>query len=234
MRVSTIMTSAVITIQSTATVAEAANLMLANRISGLPIVEPQGMLVGLISESDLLRRSELDTERQRSWWLSLLASPGKVAEEYVRAHGRKVKEVMSAPVMTVSPYATLGEAADLMERSKVKRLPVVTNGRLVGIVTRSDFLKPLVREPPVEAGQPLSDAAIAAAIAEELAAQSWSKNGLIRANVKNGVVTLSGSVLDERERGAAIVAAENVLGVKMVRDQLAWIDPSFGIVVQAP
>ncbi|TCU24436.1 CBS domain-containing protein [Rhizobium azibense] len=234
MRVSTIMTSAVITIQSTATVAEAANLMLANRISGLPVVEPQGMLVGLISDSDLLRRSELDTERQRSWWLSLLARPGKVAEEYVRAHGRKVKEVMSAPVMTVSPYATLGEAADLMERSKVKRLPVVTNGQLAGIVTRSDFLKPLLREPPVEAGQPLSDAAISAAIAEELAAQSWAKNGLIRANVKNGVVTLNGSVLDERERGAAIVAAENVPGVTMVRDQLAWIDPSFGIVVQAP
>ncbi|MBB4279228.1 CBS domain-containing protein [Rhizobium mongolense] len=233
MRVNTIMTSAVITIQSTATVAEAANLMLSNRISGLPVVEPQGMLVGLISESDLLRRSELDTERQRSWWLGLLASPGKVAEEYIQAHGRKVKEVMSTPVMTVSPYTTLGEAADLMEKSKVKRLPVVTDGRLFGIVTRSDFLKPL-REPPAEPGQPLSDAAMAAAIAEELAAQSWAKNGLIRASVNNGVVTLNGSVLDERERGAAIVAAENVPGVKMIRDKLAWIDPSYGIVIQAP
>ncbi|TXH80497.1 MAG: CBS domain-containing protein [Rhizobium sp.] len=229
MLVHAIMTSPAIAVRPETKVAEAAKMMLDNHISGLPVVDAAGSLVGIVSEGDLLRRTELDTERKRSWLLELLASPGKLADEYVSTHGRTVEEVMSPTVVSVTSTTNLQDVVALMEKHHVKRLPVVTNGRLVGIVSRSDLLKALARLLPTQAADG-KDQEIEAAIVNELSAQSWSKSGSIRVKVTDGVAELSGSILDERERLAAKVAAENVPGVRAVFDNLVYIDPYIGMI----
>lgn len=233
MFVQAIMTSSPITVDASASIAEAARLMLDNHISGLPVVDANGALVGIVSEGDFLRRGELNTERKRSWLSDFLTSAGTIADEYVRAHGRKVGEVMTSPVTTVSPRATLSDVVKLMERDDIKRLPVVENGKLVGIVARSDLLRALSQMlPVVEASA--GDDEIQAAIEAELAKQSWSRNGFVHVHVRSGIAELSGTIFDERERMAARVAAENVAGVRSVHDRLTWIDPYYGVALSSP
>jgi CBS domain-containing protein len=234
MRVDTVMTTPVVSVEPSASIADAARLMLTLRISGLPVVGRDGTLVGMLSEGDLLRRGELGTERKRSWWLEFLVSPGKVAEEYVHAHGRKVEEVMASEVVTTRRDASLDEVVELMARHRVKRLPVLENGKVVGIVARSDLLRALADALPAGAAPVSDDKRIEAAILAELAGRSWGGNGLIRAHVQDGVVELSGTIFDERERLAARVVAENVPGVKSVTDQLVWIEPMSGTVLLPP
>ena len=233
MLIQAIMASPVIAVSSSASIAEAAKLMLDNHISGLPVVDPGGTLAGIISESDFLRRGELQTERQRSWLLGFLASPGKIADEYVRAHGRKVDEVMSPSVITISSQAPVSDAVDLMERQHIKRLPVIENGKLVGIVSRCDLLRALLKSLPDNTVSP-SDEDIEAAVLCELNQQTWSRNGFIHVNVADGAVELSGTIFDERERLAAQVTAENVPGVKSVTDRLVWVDPLYGVAMPPP
>lgn len=228
MLIHAIMTSPVITVSPTTPIAEAVRTMLDNHISGLPVVDGAGKLVGIVSEGDFLRRSELSTEKKRSWLLELLTSPGKLADEYAHSHGRIVEEVMTFDVITVTPTTFLHKAVELMEKHEVKRLPVVSEGKLVGIVCRSDLLKALSKLIPVGADA-TKDKEIEAAITNELAARDWSGNGSIHVKVVDGVAELSGCIFDERERLAARVAAENVPGVKAVSDQLTWIDPYIDI-----
>jgi len=233
MLIQAIMTAPAITVGAKTPVAEAAKIMLDHRISGLPVVDAEGNLVGIVSEGDFLRRGELHTERKRSWLLDFLASPGKIADEYVRSHGRSVDEVMTSEVRTVLPGSMINEAVDMMEKYGIKRLPVVSKGKVVGIVCRSDLLRALIRLLPSKAA-PAKDEEIEDAIAAELSQQSWSRNGFINVKVINGVAELSGSIFDERERLAAKVAAENVPGVKYVSDQITWIDPYLGVAMPAP
>ncbi|WP_392709699.1 CBS domain-containing protein [Rhizobium ruizarguesonis] len=233
MLVQAIMTSPPITVPASCSVAEAAKRMLDNKISGLPVVDANGALVGIVSEGDFLRRSELNTERKRSWLLEWLTSPGKIADEYVRTHGRRVEEMMTVPVSAIAPTASIADAVSLMERQDVKRLPVVADGRLVGIVARSDLLRALSQALPAAAVS-AGDAQIQAAIDAELARQSWSRNGFIHCRVANGVAELSGTIFDERERLAAKVAVENVAGVTSIKDQLVWVDPYYGVAIPPP
>lgn len=231
MLIHAIMTSPAISVRPETSIAEAATTMLDNHISGLPVVDDIGELVGIVSEGDFVRRAELRTERKRSWLVELLTSPGKLADEYTRTHGRTVGEVMSCDVVTVTPTTMLNEAADLMEKHHVKRLPVLSRGVLVGIVSRSDLLKALVSKLPPARASSGQDQEIEAAIMNELAAQSWGRSGSIRVKVVDGVAELSGGILDERERLAAKVAAENVPGVRSICDQLVYIDPLIGAVM---
>jgi len=227
------MTPSPITVGASCTMLEAAEIMLANRISGLPVVDDDGVLVGMITEGDFLRRYELNTDRRRSWLQSWLASPGKIADEYVRSHGRRVDEIMNSHLVVVPPTAALSDAVRLMERNEVKRLPVISDGRLVGIISRSDLLRALtkVENPSAPSTQ---DAQIQEAVDAELAKQSWSRNGFIRCQVRNGVAELSGIIFDERERLAAKIAAENVPGVTAITDYLTWIDPYYGVALPPP
>lgn len=233
MLVGTIMTSPAITVTASCSVAEAAKLMLDNRISGLPVVDAKGALVGIVSEGDFLRRSELNTERKRSWLLEWLTSSGKIAAEYVRTHGRRVEEVMTTQVSTIAPTASISDAVRLMERQDIKRLPVIANGMLVGIVARSDLLRALSQALPADSTS-AGDAQIQAAIDAELAKQSWSRSGFIHCHVADGVAELTGTIFDERERLAAKVAVENIAGVTSVRDLLVWVDPYYGIAMPPP
>ena len=229
MRVADIMTSPVIGIDPSASLSSAARLMLASHVSGLPVVNADKRLVGVVTEGDFLRRSELGTTVHRPRWLEFLIGDGKEAKEYVQSHGRKVEEVMSASPVTIAPQASVEELVELMTARKIKRVPVVDNGALVGIVSRSDIMRAVLRAMPQEEGAAGDDRQIANAIAGELAKYSWG--GTIRVEVLHGMVKLTGTIFDERERDAARVAAENVAGVKGVSDELAWIEPMSGICI---
>jgi len=229
-----LMTSFVVTVRADATIEHAAQLMLQYRISGLPVTDGDGAVLGIVTESDLLRRAETGTEKRHARWASLLIGPGRLAQEYVRTHGRKVAEVMTDRVFTVTPETPLGDLVALMETKHVKRVPVVDQGRLVGIVSRADVMATLVgllSEKPAGAE---TDAEIREQILDEIARQPWGPRDGIDVVVTNGVVVLKGVILDERKRAALRGAAENVPGVKAVHDRLVWVDSVSGIVIPRP
>lgn len=233
MRVATVMTTPALTIAPTATIAAAAAMMLDRHLSGLPVVDQDGTLVGILSEGDFLRRVELDTQRKRPRWLEFLVGPGRLATDYVQSHGRRVSDVMVRDVATVTAEASLEDAVALMIRRHVKRLPVVDGPKVVGILTRSDLLRALsgmLAQGPVDG---VNDQQIRATVETELKAQSWNAAGLISVEVRAGVVELRGTVFDDRTRLAARVVAENVPGVTSVVDHLVWLEPMTGLVLPA-
>jgi CBS domain-containing protein len=231
MKAHDVMTWGAITVEPEASVARAVRLMLQNNISGLPVVDDKGQLVGMVTEGDFLRRGELGTQRQRPRWLEFLVGPGRLAAEYVQSSGRKIAEIMTPEPKTISPETPLDEVVSMMERHSIKRLPVVQDGKLVGIVSRANLLHALAsvaREIKAPAGD---DATIREQILAECAKQPWAPQ--VNVVVRDGVVSLWGAITDERERQAFIVAAENVSGVKAVHDHLAWIEPTSGIVIMS-
>jgi CBS domain-containing protein len=231
MKTRDVMTPRIISIETDAPIMRAVRLMLQNRISGLPVVGPKGELVGMVTEGDFIRRGEIGTQHRRSRWLEFLIGPGRLADEYVHTRGRKVEEVMTREPITVTEDTPLDEVVRLMERHRIKRLPVVREGQLVGIVTRANIMHALVSM-AAEAKPPAGDdAAIREQILAECAKQSWAP--MSNVVVRNGVVELWGSITDERERLALIVASENVSGVKSVHDHLVWIEPNSGFVIQS-
>ncbi|WP_112662758.1 CBS domain-containing protein [Microvirga flavescens] len=235
MRVSDIMALEVVSVRPETPLAEAADLMLRKRISGLPVIDAEGKLAGILTEGDLLRRPELGTDRKRPRWLEFLLSPGKLADEYVRTHGRKVSDVMTRDVITVHKDTPLDKAISLMTERRVKRLPVLQEGMIVGIVSRADVMRALAGNLR-ESATPVSaeDGAIRDAIFARLKAESWAPIALLNLTVKDGTVDLWGSLLDERERNAVRVAVENVPGVTGVRDHLVYVEPYSGSVVYRP
>jgi CBS domain-containing protein len=234
MNVADIMTSPVLALRPSASVTDAARLMLTHQVSGLPVIEEDGKLAGIVSEGDFLRRSELGTERKHSGWLEFLVSPGQAAEEYVHAHGRKVAQIMRRDVVTTTPQATLEEVVELMSTRGVKRLPVIDGGKVVGIVARSDLMRAMLRVLPRGSAAHSHDERIRGEILAEFANQSWASNGAIRVKVDKGVVELSGTIFDERIREAARIAAENVAGVTKVVDQITWVEPISGMLMTPP
>jgi CBS domain-containing protein len=229
MKAHDVMTWGAITVESDESVTRAVQLMLQNKISGLPVVDDEGEFVGIVTEGDFLRRGELGTQRQRPRWLEFLLGPGRLAAEYVQASGQKVAQVMTPEVKTIAPETPLEEIVRLMEHHRVKRLPVVQDGKLVGIVSRADLLHALgsvARDLEPAAGD---DATIREQIIAECAKQRWAPH--INVVVRDGVVGLWGVITDDRARDAFIVAAENVPGVKDVHDHLAWIEPMSGMVL---
>ncbi|CAM5772939.1 hypothetical protein LMIY3S_04011 [Labrys miyagiensis] len=232
MRIADIMTRKVISVRPEATIGEAVDLMVNSRLSGLPVVGEDGTLVGVVTEGDFLRRPELGTNAPRAGWLSGLFRAGHFAEAYARTHGRHVSEIMTSDVVSIDEHARIEEGASLMEKHDIKRLPVLRDNKLVGIVSRADFVRALagfVREPYEE--QPVRDTAIKTAIMAELKAEPWAPVGTIDVVVKDGVVELNGVITDERQRKAVRVIAENTPGVQSVRDNMSWIEPMTGIVI---
>jgi len=233
-KVSEIMTAPVFSVGPSTPIVEAAQIMLSHRISGLPVVDEGGALVGVVTEGDFLERSEIGTERKRSGWLKFFLSAGQAAEEYVRSHGRLVEDVMTTEVVTTDSAASIDDVVEMMGRRHIKRLPVVDHGKLVGIVSRSDLLRAMASRLSSVPQGAADDHALRRAILDELATQFWSGNGLIRVEVENGCATLSGTIFDERERQAARVAAQNVPGVQAVEDQLVCVEPLSGVVIMPP
>jgi len=229
-----VMTSDVLTLTGESSVLDAARTMLRHRVSGMPVIDWSGKLIGMLTEGDLLRRTETGTERHRGHWLELLMGPGRAAADYVHAHARKVSEVMSDQIISIGPDTTLEQAVATMEKHKIKRVPVVKDGKLLGIVSRADFLRALVAKSDAEAAVPHSDEEIRDNIQKELDRQRWAPRAAMKIGVNKGVVELSGSITDERERMALKVLCENVGGVKRVVDHLAWVDPLSGMAIEPP
>jgi CBS domain-containing protein len=214
MKVADVMTHRVISVTAEVTVSQAARLMLEARISGLPVVDELGQLVGIISEGDLVRRAELGTATRRRGWLDLFVSPGKLAEEFQRSHGRKVSEIMKSEVHTVSEETPLIDAVELMESRRVKRLPVVRDGKPVGMLTRSNLMQAFLAQSTTGKTAYAADWAIRDQILAELREQRWAPLYGIDVIVRGGIAHLHGTILDDRQRGALIVAVENVPGVQ--------------------
>ena len=228
MRAHQIMTRQVITVATGAPIVEAANTMLQNHISGLPVVDETGKLVGVVAQGDFIRRAEIGTQRKRGRWLKVLLGPGKLASDFVHERGRKVGEIMTLDPYTVTEDTTLEDIVDLMEKKHVKRLPVMRGDQLVGIVTRSNLLQ-AVAELTRDVPDPTADDDhIRSRIITSIEKTDWGPFGL-GVIVRNGNVHLSGVVTNEKFREATIVAAENVSGVKKVHDHLCWVEPMSGM-----
>jgi len=226
MRVKDIMTKGVVSVAPQSTVAQALDLMTRSHVSGLPVIDLSQALVGIISEADFLRRPEIGSLKRDAPWYESFFMPGRSAEIYAHTHGRRVDEVMNSDVATIGEDARLDEAIALMRTRRVKRLPVVDGGKVIGIVTRSDFVRALalfVR--PSYEEELTTDAAIKRAIDDELRAQPWAPTASVEIEVKDGAVTLRGTLTDERERMAVRTVAENANGVLAVHDQMALVEP---------
>jgi CBS domain-containing protein len=190
MKTADVMTRNVVSVEAQASILEAIRLMLQNRISGLPVVDGEGLLVGMITEGDFLRRAEIGTERKRPRWLEFLTARGWRADDYVHAHGRKVSEVMTPNPVTATEDTSLDEVVRTMEERRIKRLPVVRGRRVVGVVSRANLLHALasvVREMPAAAK---SDAQIRERILGELAKQPWAPKNFINPVVRKSAVPL--------------------------------------------
>jgi CBS domain-containing protein len=234
MKASEIMSRNVATVGPDTPVVDAIHLMLDRGISGLPVVDSNGKVVGIVTEGDLLRRAEMRTERQRPRWLEFLLGPCRLAEEYVRTHGRKVGEIMTEQVISVSEDTPLAAIVELMERHRVKRLPVLRGDALIGIVSRADLMRALVQFTASETASACNDDEIREQVLAELAKSVWAPRAGISIAVENGVVDLDGTIINEKERAALRVAAENTPGVKTVRDHLVWVELVSGTVISAP
>jgi CBS domain-containing protein len=226
-----VMTHDVITVESDGSAMQAVTLMLSHRVSGLPVVDATGNLVGIVTEGDFLRRAELGTQRRRPRWLEFLIGPGRLASEYVHACGRRVEEIMTPDPCTIVETAPLAAIVELMERHRIKRVPVVRAGKPVGIVSRANLLQALASLARESDTSTADDATIREHVLAELGKRSWAPLGMINVIVRNGIVEIWGSILDHRECQAIVVAAENVAGVKGVRDHLVCIEPMSGMAV---
>jgi CBS domain-containing protein len=220
-----------VSIEPDGSVSEAVRIMLQRHISGLPVIDKEGRLVGIVTEGDFLRRAETGTQRRRPRWLEYLIGPGRLAEEYTHSHGRKVDQIMTADPVIVSEDASLDEIVRTMERHRIKRLPVVRGEEVVGIVSRANLVHALAGFAREVKPTAASDEAIRDHVMAELAGQAWAPTALLNVIVKDGVVELWGTITDERERQALIVAAENAPGVKAVKDHLAWVDAMSGMLI---
>jgi CBS domain-containing protein len=220
MKARDVMVAPVITVKPESSVQEVAKTLVDRRISAVPVVDDAGKLVGIISEGDLMHRRETGTERRYHWWLHLVAGDASLPADYIKAHGRKAADVMTQNVITATPETALDEIAILIERNAIKRVPIVTNGQLVGIVSRANLVQALATIPKgLEI--PLSDKKIREKLLAHLKDQPWADTHLLNITVTDGVVSLWGIIGTELERKAIRVAAEASPGVRAVNDHLA-------------
>jgi CBS-domain-containing membrane protein len=219
MRAADVMMSEVITVGEDASVQEAARLMAQHGISAVPVVDHDKRVVGMVSEGDLLHRA--GTERRRSWWLDMVASTNQLAGEYVKSHSGSVKDVMTRDVISVTEETGVADIAILLETNRIKRVPVLLDGRLVGIVSRANLVRALamtINERP--SGAEADDRAIRDRLLAELKAQKWAEVAPANITVKDRVVHLWSSYYSDQEKRALVVAAESIPGVRRVEDHM--------------
>jgi CBS domain-containing protein len=219
MKAKDVMTTRVVTVGPGTTVREVAELLLRHRISAVPVVDGDGRLAGIVSEGDLIHRVETGTaERSRSWWLRLFEDRETLAAEYVKSHATKVSDVMTKPVITVDEEADLAEIATVLERNRIKRVPVMRGDRLVGIVSRANLLQGIATARPALAPATADDSNIRARVLAAIESEPWFGQGAMNVTVTDGVVELWGVYDSAAERDAGRIAAENVAGARRIED----------------
>ena len=219
MKARDVMVSPVISVKPSCTVKEVAKTLLERRISAVPVVDDSGKLAGIVSEGDLMHRAEIGTQRRHSWWLRVLTGDDALAAEYTKAHARTVADVMTRDVITASPDTPLHEIAALLERHSIKRVPIVKDSELVGIVSRANLLQALASSHK-DLDIQLSDTTIRDRILAHLNNQPWAHTLLLNVTVNGGVVDLWGITGSDAERKAIRIAAESAPGVTAVNDHL--------------
>jgi len=221
MRAMDVMVRDVITVGREDTIADAAKLIAQNDVSALPVVDEEGQLVGIISESDLMNREEIGTDVHHPWWIEAVTPAATLAKEFAKSHGKRVKEVMSDNVITATEETPLAEIAAILERNRIKRVPIIKDGKLVGIVSRSNLVQALASDGARLAGRPDSSRVIREEILLRLKQQqSWTDFGSRNVIVSDGKVYLWGLISSEAERKALIALAEGVPGVTQVIDEM--------------
>ena len=219
MKAQDIMTKDVVTVRPEMTVHQIATLMARKHISGLPVVSKDGDVLGIISESDLIHRPELGTEETPSA-LSVIFGDRAVAEDFAKAHGKTAHDIMSRPVVSVHCDSDLNEVADLLERRRIKRVPVLKDGRLVGIIARSDLIRALAKVETKPASVTLGSGVIHQAITDALKDQSWLDTSYVSYAVKDGKVHITGFVRSDEDRNALRILMQEIPGVKGVEDHV--------------
>ena len=221
MNASDIMVSDVITVKSSGTVQEAAELLLLNRISAMPVVDDSGKLVGMISEGDLIRHGDAGTAHERPAWLRLLMGREGLAAEFVKENSRAVADIMTREIISAEPDAPVADIATLLERHRIKRVPIVHNGKMVGIVSRANLIQALAafRNKSL-APQRVDDKALRERIVARLKSEPWAKPSFVNVTVTDGAVDLWGIVDSSAEKEALRVAVQVTPGVKAVNDNV--------------
>jgi len=216
-----VMTLDVVTVSPDTPVLQIVKLLLSRGISAVPVVDEAGALAGIVSEGDLLHRVELGTEKHRGSWRAFFTGTATLAEEYVRSHGTVARDIMTREVVSVARGTKLAEVADIMEHRRIKRLPVLEDGRLVGIVSRANLLRAFASQLPDQPPEVAADdPAIRAALLAELGRQSWSRRAENTIVVTDGVVHLWGLVATPEELRALELAATGIAGVKAVHNHM--------------
>lgn len=215
MQVKDIMQTDVAVVRPDSEIAAAAKIMAKRRVSGLPVVDTSGAVVGMLTEGDFLHRSELGRASSRSWWLDLVGA-GETASEFVRAHAKYVKDAMRTDVKTIAPNASLADAAMALETHGIKRLPVVEDKRLLGIVSRADLVRALASLAPETPQVSMSDADVREAVQQAISGESRTSGVQVTVIVRDGVVELWGLAASQQEIDAARVVAERTPGVRSV------------------
>ena len=214
-----VMTTSVLTVSPDTDVTEIAKMMLEHRISAVPVLSAQGKLVGIVSEGDLINRSEAETQHRASWWLRMASGEDDVSREYLRTHGRRAEDVMTTEVVTITPDTPLAEIAALLEKRHIKRVPVVEGGELVGIVSRANLLRGLAAWQPLAAKAMPEDRALRAALIKALGEAGLPMH-MVNVMVSAGVAELWGLVDTAAQKRAARAAVESTPGVARLEDHL--------------
>lgn len=222
MRAIDVMTDQVITVRENATVSETARLLAKHGISAVPVVDGANRVIGMVSEGDLLHRAETGTERRRAWWLDMLASTDQLARDYIKSHAETVKDVMTRDVISVTDTTLVADIAVLLETRGIKRVPVLRDGKLIGIVSRANLIQALamtMTEPAVGSAND-NDLAIRDKLLAELKTQRWAEVSPANVTVKDGVVYLWNSYVSDHEKQALLTAARGIPGVRGIEDHM--------------
>jgi CBS-domain-containing membrane protein len=214
------MTRDVVTIAPSTTIQDIASLLVAKRISAVPVISDGNDVIGIVTESDLLHREEIHTEHKRKWWLETFVGADTQAREFVKTHGLRAEQVMSRVVTAVSPDTDLAEVADILDAHKIRRVPVTDKGKLVGIISRADIVRALAQaKVPIPVAS-MENGALQKTIKDEIKKQPWIDDVYLNALVSNGVVELMGFVDTAEQHTALRVLVEGVPGVKEVVDHI--------------
>ncbi len=219
MKAADVMVTNVISVTPDVLVQDVAYILLSNRISAVPIVDDEGELLGIVSEGDLMRRAETGTGRHRPWWLAMLTGRDIRALDYAKEHSRRITDVMTSKVVTATPDTPLRDIATLLEKNGIKRVPIVKDGKMVGIVSRANLLQALASS-RIPQDVDVGDSAIRKSLVARLQAASWVNAALINVIVQDGTADLWGIVDTEAEKKAVRVAAEITPGVRGINDHL--------------